>query len=228
MRGILGVSAVAIALLSASCTSVPKAPAITTGPGFSKCFAVESGAHARKMRAKCPAGTVLTGGGCSGQNEQIFVSGSFPIFLTNEWMCVAGGGPGNINAVAVCCEAAGPVGRPENPEPDPEPMEVEQETPTSEPQPGGGGVRPPVKLETPLPPCTRDARAAKVQGAVVLQMVVTKDGGTRDVRILKGELPMDMKQAVVDSAKDWRFRPATRNGEPVEVYYNLTFNIGCK
>jgi protein TonB len=107
-------------------------------------------------------------------------------------------------------------------------MEVEHETPTSGPLQVGGDVLPPIKQEIPLPRCTRDARAAKVQGAVVLQMVVTEEGETREIKVLKSGLPMEMERAVIDSARGWRFGPATRNGEPVEVYYNLTVNISCQ
>jgi hypothetical protein len=69
-----------------------------------QCFNVESGSFARTMRAQCPAGTLLTGGGCSAQNTDMWIATSVPIDASNEWLCTVGGGSGNVNAIARCCE----------------------------------------------------------------------------------------------------------------------------
>ena len=42
--------------------------------------------------------------------------------------------------------------------------------------------------------------------------------------MLKG-LPMGLEESAVDAIKTWRFKPATLNGKPVMVYYNLTVNF---
>lgn len=47
----------------------------------------------------------------------------------------------------------------------------------------------------------------------------TKVGG--DVKVLRGA-PFGMTEAAVEAVRGWRFRPATREGEPVAVYYQLT------
>jgi protein TonB len=36
---------------------------------------------------------------------------------------------------------------------------------------------------------------------------------------------MGLEEAAVDAIKQWRFKPATLNGRPVTVYYNLTVNF---
>jgi protein TonB len=36
---------------------------------------------------------------------------------------------------------------------------------------------------------------------------------------------MGLDQAAVEAVRTWRFRPATLNGRPVDVYYNLTVNF---
>jgi periplasmic protein TonB len=36
---------------------------------------------------------------------------------------------------------------------------------------------------------------------------------------------MGLDQAALDAVRQWKFEPATRAGEPVDVYYNLTVNF---
>jgi protein TonB len=38
-------------------------------------------------------------------------------------------------------------------------------------------------------------------------------------------MPMGLDQAAVNAVKTWKFKPATLNGRPVAVYYNLTVNF---
>jgi protein TonB len=86
-----------------------------------------------------------------------------------------------------------------------------------------GNIAPPVKIFSPSPLYTEDARRAGIQGVVILEAVVDAEGSVRNVKILKG-LPMGLEQAAVDAVKKWKFKPATLNGKPVAVYYNLTIN----
>jgi outer membrane biosynthesis protein TonB len=39
---------------------------------------------------------------------------------------------------------------------------------------------------------------------------------------------MGLDQAAVDAVQEYRFRPATRDGEPVAVYYVLTVNFALR
>lgn len=88
----------------------------------------------------------------------------------------------------------------------------------------GGDVLPPVKVSATEPLYTEDARKARIQGVVIVQAVIDKDGNVRNVKVLKG-LPSGLDQSAVDAIKQWKFKPSTRNGEPVAVYYNLTVNF---
>lgn len=67
------------------------------------------------------------------------------------------------------------------------------------------------------------ARAARIQGAVVLQAVIAKDGTVEKLRLLSGH-PM-LAQAAIDAVRQWRYRPYLLNGEPVEVDTQITVNF---
>jgi TonB family protein len=87
-----------------------------------------------------------------------------------------------------------------------------------------GDVVAPEKVDAPPPVYTETARKARIQGVVIVQAIIDKSGNVTNVKVLKG-LPMGLEQSAVDAVKRWRFRPATLNGKPVAVYYNLTVNF---
>ena len=130
---------------------------------------------------------------------------------------------------------------PDEPEPirDPEEIEPDVELPETDvifgipegPPPSeptgpilvGGDVKPPEKTYAPQPQYTEIARKARIQGVVIVQAIIDKTGSVTNVKVLKG-LPMGLEQAAAEAVKKWTFKPATLNGKPVAVYYNLTIN----
>jgi TonB family protein len=84
-----------------------------------------------------------------------------------------------------------------------------------------GEVVKPVKVHAPPPEYTEAARVAKIQGTVILSSVIDRQGRVTRVKVLKG-LPMGLSKAAVAAVEEWRFKPATLAGKPIEVYYNLT------
>jgi len=88
----------------------------------------------------------------------------------------------------------------------------------------GGDVKPPDKIYSPSPQYTEIARKARITGVVIVEAIIDKQGNVTNVKILKG-LPMGLDQSAVDAVKRWRFEPATLNGKPVAVIYNLTINF---
>jgi len=88
----------------------------------------------------------------------------------------------------------------------------------------GGDVSRPNKISGPNPQYTEIARKARIQGVVIVEAIIDKGGNVTNVRVLK-PLPMGLDQAAVDAVKRWKFEPATLNGKPVDVYYNLTVNF---
>ena len=67
------------------------------------------------------------------------------------------------------------------------------------------------------------ARQARIQGSVVLQAVIAKDGSIQGLHVVSGH-PM-LTGAAVEAVKLWRYKPYFLNGEPVEVETVVTVNF---
>jgi len=91
----------------------------------------------------------------------------------------------------------------------------------------GGEIQAPVKLFAPRPGYTEEARQARIQGVVLLQVIVDTEGNVSRPQIIKG-LPMGLDQLALETVKQWKFKPAEREGKPVPVYYNLTINFSLQ
>jgi protein TonB len=99
---------------------------------------------------------------------------------------------------------------------------------------GGGVFRPGSGIEIPTllaqvkPQYTADAMRAKVQGIVGLECVVESNGSVGRCEVTKSLDPtFGLDQEALKAARQWRFRPGTRFGEPVAVLVTieLTFTL---
>jgi TonB family protein len=92
----------------------------------------------------------------------------------------------------------------------------------------GNGVTLPRVLKEVKPQYTSDAMRAKVQGTVLLECVVRPDGSVGDVQVIRSlDSTFGLDQQAVVAARQWRFAPGTRMGEPVPVLITieLTFTL---
>ena len=80
----------------------------------------------------------------------------------------------------------------------------------------GSGVMPPRLLREVKAGYTEDARRANLEGEVVLEIVVRRDGSVSDVKLLSG-LPRGLNERAIAAVRQWRFAPATRLGQAVDV-----------
>jgi protein TonB len=76
------------------------------------------------------------------------------------------------------------------------------------------------KTQPTYPPL---ARSARIQGIVVLQAIISKQGTIENVTVLTGH-PM-LIPAAIDAVRQWRYRPYILNNEPVEVETQITVNF---
>ncbi|MFZ1008526.1 MAG: energy transducer TonB [Candidatus Sulfotelmatobacter sp.] len=76
------------------------------------------------------------------------------------------------------------------------------------------------KVQPAYPPL---ARSARIQGMVVLQAVISREGTIKDLKVLTGH-PM-LVGAAVDAVRQWRYRPYVLNHEPVEVETQITVDF---
>ena len=76
------------------------------------------------------------------------------------------------------------------------------------------------RVQPSYPPLARQAR---IQGSVVLQAVISKDGSIQNLRLISGH-PM-LAPSAIDAVKQWRYKPYILNGEPVEVETQITVNF---
>ena len=85
----------------------------------------------------------------------------------------------------------------------------------------GNGVKAPVALNPPMPAYTSEARNAGIEGIVLIQAIVRKNGTVDSFKILKG-LGYGLDESAINTiATQWRFDPGTYNGEPVDVQANI-------
>lgn len=94
---------------------------------------------------------------------------------------------------------------------------------------GSPGVTIPRLIKDVKPQYTADAMRAKIQGRVMVECVVLTDGTVGDVRVIRSlDVTYGLDQEAIKAAKQWKFAPGTRNGEPVPVLVSieLTFTLG--
>jgi TonB family protein len=65
------------------------------------------------------------------------------------------------------------------------------------------------------------AKQAKIQGTVVLSVVIGDDGNVQNIQVVSG--PDELQQSSIDAVRQWRYKPYLLNGNPVEV--KTTVNI---
>ena len=76
------------------------------------------------------------------------------------------------------------------------------------------------KVQPAYPPLARQAR---IQGQVVLQAEISKDGSIENLRLISGH-PM-LAPAAIEAVKQWRYKPYMLNGEPVAVETTVMVNF---
>ena len=88
----------------------------------------------------------------------------------------------------------------------------------------GGGVSNPQVLYQVEPEYSEEARKAKFQGTVVLQLVVDVTGKAVEIKILR-PLGLGLDQKAIEAVEKWKFKPGMKDGKPVPVYASVEVNF---
>jgi periplasmic protein TonB len=87
----------------------------------------------------------------------------------------------------------------------------------------GGQVESAKLIFQPKPEYPLLAKMARIQGAVRLEAIISKDGTIQDLKVLSGH-PLLVKSAL-EAVQRWRYQPTLLNGEPVEVVTEIDVNF---
>jgi protein TonB len=90
----------------------------------------------------------------------------------------------------------------------------------------GGSVKEPKKIKSVAPVYPQEAKEAGIQGVVILETLIEKDGTVGDIKVLRS-VPL-LEAAAVDAVKQWVYEPTLMDGEPVQVLMVVTVNFTLK
>ena len=119
-----------------------------------------------------------------------------------------------------------------NPQPAPEPSPASNPSASNAQSPAipnqtmhiGGDVKPPIVTYQVAPEYSQQAKNAKFSGTVEVYLWVDKNGHPTHVRVVKG-VGMGLDEKAVDAVRQYKFKPATRDGQPVAVDLYVMVNF---
>jgi protein TonB len=85
----------------------------------------------------------------------------------------------------------------------------------------GAGIDPPRLLREVKPTYTESARRRGLEGEVLVEIVVRRDGSVGDVRVLR-RLGEGLDERAIAAVRQWRFAPAMRHGVAVDVIVDVS------
>ena len=88
----------------------------------------------------------------------------------------------------------------------------------------GEGVKAPALIAKVEPEYSEEARTAKYQGTVVLYVEIGTDGLAHNIHVIKG-LGLGLDERALEAIDRWRFRPGSKDGNPVPVSATIEVNF---
>ena len=91
----------------------------------------------------------------------------------------------------------------------------------------GGNVQAAKLLNMVRPLYPQQARNAGIQGIVVLEAVISREGVPLSLRVANSQIDPDLARAAVEAVSQWRYQPTLLNGLPVEIatQVNVSFTL---
>ena len=84
-----------------------------------------------------------------------------------------------------------------------------------------GVIQKPQPILTPDPEYPVTAQRERIEGSVILEAVITREGAVASARVLRSVHPL-VDTASIQAIRGWRYKPATRTGTPVCTYLTVT------
>ncbi len=93
----------------------------------------------------------------------------------------------------------------------------------------GRGITPPRPIYDREPEFSDEARRKKISGSVTLTLIVTPKGEVTDIKVVHS-LGTGLDEKAIEAVKQWRFKPATKDGQPVavQIAVEVDFKIRTK
>jgi TonB family protein len=88
----------------------------------------------------------------------------------------------------------------------------------------GHGVTAPTLAYKVEPEYSEEARAAKLQGTVLLKVVIDVDGLAKDIEVINGQ-GLGLDEQAVAAIMRWKFNPGQKDGAPVPVVAQIEINF---
>ena len=111
--------------------------------------------------------------------------------------------------------------------PSPRPSKADIAAKDDKPVRVGGNVQSAKLIKHPAPKYPAIAKSARIQGTVVLQAIIGKDGAVRNLTVVSAASPLLVSSAT-DAVKQWVYQPTLLNQEPVEVITEITVNFALQ
>jgi TonB family protein len=89
----------------------------------------------------------------------------------------------------------------------------------------GGAVTAPRLLTEVKPNYTSDALLHRIEGTIVLDVVVTRSGLPSDIRVVRSLDPGGLDEQAVAAVAQWRFQPGRLAGTPVDVLVTIMLDF---
>jgi TonB family protein len=84
----------------------------------------------------------------------------------------------------------------------------------------GNGIDAPTLVREVKPTYTDEARRREVEGNVLLEVVVRRDGTVSNLRVTRS-LGSGLDERAIEAVRQWKFNPARRRGTPVDVVVEI-------
>jgi protein TonB len=91
----------------------------------------------------------------------------------------------------------------------------------------GGKVGPANVIHSVRPSYPAELQRAGVAGTVRLEAVISKEGALSGMQVI-GSPDAALTQAVMDAVRQWRYRPSSLDGQPIEVMTTIDVNYSLR